>query len=195
MKTPNTTARKLNYAMASLTVLMFATLLMTSCQKEELQQPVPTETTPAPMNDQNSLTKLAPVMLFSSIKIDHIAAKSQTASYSVTVYSNGMVTYEGRRNVNIGDTKTFELKHSKLMEINNICAQTNFFELKGGDVFVPDLPSVQTTFTLERRQHIVSDYEGLPAKLAEFRTKVENALEISQYINAPAGSSKAFNVK
>lgn len=194
MKTANHINRKMNTVLIGLTIITIIPIFFTSCQKEELQ-PSAAASNVTPMNDQNSLTKLTPELAFSSIKIDHIAALSQYPSYSITVNSNGTVVYEGRRNVYIKGTRIFEIKRSTLLYLNNVCMGINFFDLKGGINYIPDMPLVETTYTLLNRQKSLIDFEGEPTALVAFRTTIENALDLSEFINAPAGTAVAYEVE
>ncbi len=80
-------------------------------------------------NPQTSLVSerlINPALLkfiFASIKIDHYAAATSLPDYSITVYSNGIATYEGRKNVNIKGSRQFEVSLAALIRINNLSIQ------------------------------------------------------------------------
>lgn len=192
MKTTHTSISKMKSAILGLTLFISTGLLLTSCQKEE-SQPPSSDSNSSQTSAANNSSKESPTMAFTSIKIDHIAAKSLLPDYSVTVNSNGTATYEGRRNVYIKGNVDFKITSSSLWEINNVCMGTNFFKMRGGYNSIPDMPGVETTFTLLEQHRILSDYEGLPAELVSFRTKIEKALDLSRFINAPAGTAVAID--
>ncbi len=192
MKTANSITRKINSAITGLILMMSTSLLITSCQKEEMQQPSSENNTASKTSNTDKLSQSA-AMAFSSIRIDHIAAKSLLADYSVTINSNGMATYEGRRNVHIIRSVDFKISSEALGQINNICKSIDFFKLHGSRSSIPDMPSVETTFRLLDKQSKLSDYEGQPAQLVSFRTKIENILDLSRFINATAGTAVAID--
>lgn len=182
MKTNHSFISKINYGMSALILLTGICLLITSCQKEELQQPSAYNSSSqgSTMNDQ---AKELPAMAFTSIKIDHIAANTSLPDYSITINSNGTAAYDGRRNVRVKGKVKLSISIEQLSYINSVCNRTNFFQLKGSEHQIFDMPSVETTYVIWKRQLALSDYNGQPEELASFRNKIEKTLDISNLIN------------
>ena len=182
MKTNQTSTSKMKSAMAGLTLIMTTALFVTSCQKEELQQPASDSNTTAASRLVDQVQPM-PALAFSSIKIDHIAGRSLDADYSVIVNSNGKATYEGRRNVYTKGEVPFLVSEDALSEINSICKNTNFFDLKNGYTDIMDMPTIATTYSMNAKLFkTLNEYNGDPAALSAFRSKIENALDLSKLI-------------
>ncbi len=131
-----------------------------------------------------------PIMLkfiFVSIKIDHYAANTSLPDYSITVNSNGIATYEGRKNVNIKGPRTFKVSLATLNTINYLCMK--FFAISqpitASAIDGEAHPMVQTTYKgADGSNLILRDYNnGQPVWLVTFRNEVEKALDLSRLIN------------
>jgi len=182
MKSTHSTINEIKSAILGLTLCISTGLLITSCQKEEWQQQQ-SDTNSSPRSNFNQQAKESPAMAFTSIKIDHIAAMSLLPDYSIIINSNGTAIYEGRRNVRVKGIVELRITDKELWYINSVCMRTSFFQLKGGESNVPDMPSVETTYIIWKRQFTLSDYNGQPEELASFRSKIESALNLSKLIN------------
>ena len=195
MKTTNTITRKIKSATAGLTFFMCGALLITACQKEDMQQP--SYTTVAASENQRLIDQVLPIDLlaFSLIKIDHLSARSFMPDYCVTVSADGIASFEGRRNVGVLKTVKFKLTKDQLSAINELCLQTNFFKIEDLDLNIPDMPIVTTTFSNSEQKAMNSDSGGVPAELVSFRTQIEKLLNISKFVNGRPGIQLSMDTK
>jgi len=183
MKTTKSVTAKSKTSIVSFALIIVSAFLIASCQKEE-EQP-----TASSANNASEMAKgfdhplPVPTIAFTSIKINHIAARSLNPDYSITIYANGSGVYEGRRNVHIMGVKHFEMDKRTLEYISDLSLRINFFDIRAIDFNIPDLPIVATTFTNSEGTKTLADSEGVPEVLVAFRTKIETALNMSKLVS------------
>jgi hypothetical protein len=122
---------------------------------------------------------------FDVVKIQHFATRFDKAEWSVTVTSEGIVTFEGKRNCAVHGNVSFNIKPQTLAQIGilyNLSRFNSIVNVPKADVEFP----VYTTSSFESRLgwgKILRDFDdGYPAALVYFRTKVVELLDISKYI-------------
>ena len=98
MKTSNFKIKKVKYGFPVLSFAIVSLLFMAGCDKsEEILTPSLRNTN---VDNAADVRAIAPVTRgFSMIKIDHQAGRTRLPDYSVTINSDGIVQFEGRRNV------------------------------------------------------------------------------------------------
>ena len=152
---------------------------MTSCQEEDL---------PMPVRSSDGIAagrQIAPRSdAFEMIKIDHIAARTSMADYSVSVKSDGIVTFEGRRNVAVIRKETFKISEARLAELSKMFTDAKFNSINDKLTIVPDLPYHLTTYcaSAELRSKTILDNSQEPLNLIDLRIRVEKVLDISKYV-------------
>lgn len=186
MRTTDLLIRKLSQMLASVVMVVFTMLCLNSCQKEDVARPVTNSNEDVHM--QRDIALPAFPVSFRSIKIDHNAGKSLILpGYSVTVYSDGLVIYDGKRNVRLKGVITFKTTPEVLREINKMTSRLNFFNIPGLTGISQDLPTVTTTFIENemepRTAIIIDDMSGYPKQIVAFRTQLEQMLNLSSYLS------------
>ena len=188
MKTSSTITRIFQLTFAAFAFV--TSLMITSCQKEEMQQ----SSLALNSEEHSDVERMAHStrMAFKSINFNHLAAKSMKADYSVTLYANGYGVFEGRRNVFCLKRINFKISTERLMFINNICRSVDLFDLNRiKNNTTPDMPSIITTYSKNDQTLSLTEYEGKPALLNAFRTKIEMALDLSRFIDKPVRVTSA----
>ncbi len=187
MKTSNLLHQNSQLALGFITMasILFS---MASCKKEELQQPATDDSSSTNMRTNHLVSPNIP-MSFAFISINHITMSSAKADYKVTVSANGMVTYEGRKNVYTQRTVTFKATEIQLKTINNLylqftSANTTNLRLNGHDG-LPVMDYVETTYSSsDKIFHTLYDFDnGVPVKLISFRSNIEQILNIARFTN------------
>ena len=186
MKTAKTLSHKMKIGMA-ITILASALLALASCQKEE-QQPDNLSQPDAQLKINLQASNLS--LAFASVQINHKPMSAVKPDYSVTVSSNGKVIFEGRKNVRFIGTKTIDATQSSLIAINSLYIRLNHDLTENnrfaGDEGLPVMDQVITTYRATNSDHFISrvDFDnGFPVDLVSFRTKVEKALSIQEFVN------------
>lgn len=198
MKTLKSVSRKIKIAVLSVTLVMMTSVILTSCQKEDLNPSVNSQT--ATINDkqrnQQIQEPLSPV--FESVKINHLAAPG-FAEYCVTLFANGTWFYEGKSNVAVKGIHQFIMSRKTLSDINKLCIE-----------FTKQGPVVNDVEKLMRMQIIETIYEanddrpvkvfreyngGNPSKLQDFRTKTETLLKIGRFLKIDKSLAEVANQK
>lgn len=176
---------KLNYPEfkkigVSLMLACSSMVFMAGCQKEESAQPG------SDSKDYNHLKQAGPPLAtFAFITIDHYAANTSLPDYSVSVKSNGIVVFEGKRNVAYMGRLQFEVPPSTINNLKDLFIHSNFFNMRDEIIWSPDLPINSTTYAIDRSDggiKTLHDRESKPAELVALREKAESLLHISKYI-------------
>lgn len=117
-----------------------------------------------------------------AIKLERTACFGACPIYSVSIYGNGTVTYEGIRFVNTNGTKTYEIPTEKIKELVSLVYEIGYFSLDDRyEVEVTDMPSAITTITIGSQTKSVYNYGNAgPEKLQNLEEKID---EISQSYN------------
>ncbi|MEO5569974.1 MAG: DUF6438 domain-containing protein [Bacteroidia bacterium] len=173
-------------ASAIASVLFFA-----SCEKEIIQAPSginakgDIQKVSASVQDQQAsslVSNKAPVVI-DMIKIDHQAALTHTPDYSVTVKSNGLVIYEGRKYVAVTGQKKWILDSEKFAFLKSL--YSDFDKIQDNLSLMADVPMVYTTWSAsaDTRTIILFDYDlGEPEQLINLRKRTELLLDIDRFI-------------
>lgn len=122
------------------------------------------------------------------IKIDHQAARSKAPDYVVTVFSNGKVVFEGRRNVTFIGPKEMKIDKSTVEELKRLFTEANFSGIEDALPYIADIPTVYTTYNgpdpVGDVINTLKDYnDGIPLELIALRIKTESILNISHLVN------------
>ncbi len=102
--------------------------------------------------------------------------------YTVTVYGNGSVFYEGRMFVEKEGNYSYQIPAEDARELIDEFYIINFFGLK--DEYtepVTDLPTTVVSIKVSGQEKKVIDYYGAPDKLRELEMKIDETARIEQY--------------
>ncbi|MEP7170816.1 MAG: DUF6438 domain-containing protein [Bacteroidota bacterium] len=189
-----------------LSLMISSLFFLASCQKEEQSLPSSENNSNGDRQVQNGAKPSLPDVkngiggvvaltdraishrvIFEMIKINHIAGRSMNPDYSVTVFSDGKVEYDGRRNVAVKDKVIMQIKDVTVKELRNLFEASKFFSLDDRLSIVADIPQVLTTFNdsdiAEKAPKTLIDYNhGYPAELIALRIRTESILNIAPLV-------------
>ena len=194
MKTQSSNTAKSR--LATLTIIIMLAFAFNSCQKDET--PV-LETTPAenhqfPVETINrSATTANTALAVVMVKIEHLAIKSSQADYMVTLYTDGTIIFNGRKNVKYTGIARLQATTESMLSISALIRNSNFFTMSQSTKFAEDLPVTITTCaqmqqtadvrTPAYKTKSLSDYNnGYPKALCALRMNIERQLQIQDLI-------------
>lgn len=132
--------------------------------------------TPKPANFSNVI-----------ITLDRTACYGFCPAYSLIIYGNGTVVYEGRMFVNVTGKHTSQISKDKVDELVNEFYSVNYFffsdrYVEPPDMTVSDLPSITTSITINGVTKTVFDYYNAPSELRNLENKIDEIAESYQWI-------------
>jgi hypothetical protein len=97
--------------------------------------------------------------------------------YSLKIYSNGNVMFNGKENFTlIGTYKTFLSRH-QLKQLRDAFKQANFFALQDSYLsLLKDLPTTYISFSDQGQTKKITDYQGAPESLKELELQLEQLI-------------------
>ena len=175
------------WALAPAAAFSFAALVLTSCDKEDSVAPVPVVTPTSESSGgmvNSSFNNTSQVMPENSmIYINHGTCFGQCPSYSVTVYPDGQVTYEGYRFVATIGSKKFRVEREIAYQLAYYMSNNGFFGLHDTYPVIPDAQRTTTGLSVNGNLKVVVDYGvNIPAQLIGMRKQVEKTLGIDRYV-------------
>lgn len=172
-------------------ILGYSLLFMAGCEKTPMPVPSGAE------QRTSSEIQLAPQPIEKPemvIKIDHLGNKAVLApDYSVTVYNDRRVVYEGRKNVGTLGLKEMKLTEEAYANVIYLFEIANFYGINDNILLIPDAPEVFTTYAQKNAMTVsanvdmlvsktLHDYGTEPEKLVNLRTNAEKMLGIDQFL-------------
>lgn len=104
--------------------------------------------------------------------------------YSVTVYGNGTVVYEGEHHVNVKGKRVYQISDEKIMELLVEFERADYFSLKDRyEAPVTDLPATATSITMEGETKSVYNYHGAPEKLHELEDRIDEITGVKELVS------------
>lgn len=106
-------------------------------------------------------------------------------SYSLTIFSDGTVTYEGRRFVAVEGRATAHIDGAAVQRLIEAFQTADYFDFQSAylsgpvcDQHLSDLPTTKTSFHFEGRHQQVTHYHGCQGFPGEARlTELENTID------------------
>jgi|SRR3989344_4623724 len=117
------------------------------------------------------------------ITLDRTQCFGTCPAYSLIIYGNGTVVYEGRAFVEVEGQKVYEISREDVKEIVDIFYEIDYFSLN--DEYtesVTDLPTITTSITIDDETKQVIDYYGAPEKLKELEKKIDEIAKTNELI-------------
>lgn len=107
--------------------------------------------------------------------------------YTLTIYGDGRIVYEGMRNVRIEGTITTTISEDKIKQLIREFRKINYFSLKDSYEVrnVTDMPSAYTSLTVDGKTKTVRHYHGdlsAPKKLTELENKIDEIVNSARWI-------------
>ena len=106
--------------------------------------------------------------------------------YTLTIYGDGRVVYEGIRCVRIEGTITTTISEDKIKQLILEFHKIGYFSLKNSyeDRNATDMPSAFTSLTIDGKTKTVRHYHGdfsAPKKLTELENKIDQIVNPDQW--------------
>lgn len=112
--------------------------------------------------------------------------------YTLKVYGDGRVEYEGNQHVAVEGSQTATLTPEQVQELVAAYQAADYFNLKD-DYTAPvtDLPSTITSVTIDGQTKVITNYGGCmefenaekaPQALCDFETKIDSLTNSAQWI-------------
>jgi hypothetical protein len=105
-------------------------------------------------------------------------------AYRLTIYGNGRIVYEGKKNVKVEGTRTGHISKRQVRELVAEFERIKFFDLED-EYIAPatDLPSTTTSITLEGRKKSIENYGWLaPQELADLEMKIDKTTNSVRWV-------------
>ena len=112
------------------------------------------------------------------ITLERTACFGVCPVYTLTIYGDGRIVYEGMRNVRIEGTITTTISEDKIKQLITEFQKIDYFSLKDSyeERNATDMPSAYTSLTVNGKTKTVRHYHGdfnAPKKLTELENKID----------------------
>lgn len=109
------------------------------------------------------------------IKLERTACFGSCPIYSITVFGDGTVMYEGKQFVQVEGIRIYSIPKESVDELIGRFYEKNYFSLKNRyDVSVTDLPTVITSIKIKNETKSVSNYaDAGPDRLHDLELKID----------------------
>jgi len=112
------------------------------------------------------------------ITLERTACFGVCPVYTLTIYGDGRIVYEGMRNVRIEGTITTTISEDKIKQLITEFQKIDYFSLKDSyeERNATDMPSAFTSLTFDGKTKTVRHYHGdfsAPKKLTELENKID----------------------
>jgi hypothetical protein len=107
--------------------------------------------------------------------------------YTLTIWGDGTVTYEGRRFVKIEGTRTITINEEKIRQLLSEFQRVDYFSLDDSyeEFGATDMPSAITSLTINGKTKTVRHYHGdftAPEQLTELEDRIDEIVNSDQWI-------------
>lgn len=125
------------------------------------------------------------------IRMERSACYGTCPVYSVTVYGNGSVIFEGKQYVEKEGTVSYAVPKEDVRMLVDEFYSIDYFGLKEkyaekctltGCMQVSDGPTTTTWFTVNGKVKTVRDYFGAPDKLVELENNIDAVAKTGEYV-------------
>ncbi|MFC1983055.1 DUF6438 domain-containing protein [Chloroflexota bacterium] len=120
------------------------------------------------------------------ITLERTACFGVCPVYTLTIYGDGRVVYEGMRNVRIEGTRTTTINEDSIKQLIAEFQKIDYFSLKDSyeERNATDMPSAYTSLTVDGKTKTVRHYHGdfsAPKKLTELENKIDQIVHADQW--------------
>ena len=107
--------------------------------------------------------------------------------YTLTIYGDGTVTYEGRHFVRIEGTRTITISEEKIKQLLSEFQRVDYFSLDDNyeEFMATDMPSAITSLKINGKMKTVRHYHGdfsAPEQLTELEDRIDEIVNSDQWI-------------
>jgi hypothetical protein len=145
------------------------------CNDQRLEQYRSTET---PNPSSNNVT----------VTLERTGCFGFCPSYSLVIYGNGTVQYQGHYYVAVKGNQTATIPRQDVEILLNTANEIGYFDLKD-EYFEPitDLPTYITSITVNGTTKRIVDYAGAPDSLRQFEDLIDDVAGSHRWVKCPDG--------
>lgn len=112
------------------------------------------------------------------VEMTKLAGRSINPEYVMKIMSNGMLYYDGVKNVKEVGEMSRQLTNGELKSITKLFTNANFFSLNDEyTARVSDLPTTLLKYTSNDNTKTIRDYYGAPEKLKNLEGSLESYVQ------------------
>jgi hypothetical protein len=116
--------------------------------------------------------------------------------YTVTMRSDGSVSYEGTQHVRVAGKHSWKIDPAAVLALAREMEAAGFFEMKDEyTASITDLPTIFTTLTRSSRTKTVKDYFGGPPKLKEIEARIDAVSGARDYVRPGAALARQMRLQ
>ena len=120
------------------------------------------------------------------ISLDRTACFGSCPDYSLTIYGNGTVIYEGRNFVVVTGKQSATIPEQDVRNLVGYFYDINYFSLRDEyTAQVTDLPTTTTSIKIDGRFKQVIDYYGAPEELVSLEAKIDEVGKSDRWVDSP----------
>jgi len=121
------------------------------------------------------------------ITLERTACFGVCPVYTLTIYGDGRVVYEGIRFVRIEGTRTTTISEEKIRQLITEFQSADYFSMDDSyeELNATDMPSAITSITINGKTKTVKHYHGdfsTPRELTELENKIDQIVYSDQWI-------------
>jgi hypothetical protein len=117
------------------------------------------------------------------ITLDRSACYGTCPDYTVKIWGNGTVSYNGNSYVEVTGTHSYKIPKENVQKIVDKFYEIDYFSLKDSyDADVTDLPTTITSITIDGNSKKIYDYYGAPDKLKGLEDYIDQMANTSNYV-------------
>ncbi|MFC1946547.1 DUF6438 domain-containing protein [Chloroflexota bacterium] len=124
------------------------------------------------------------------ITLERTACYGFCPVYTITIFGNGTVQYEGKEHVQTMGNQETEISEDKIRQIVEEFEKIDYFSLNDEytERTITDAPSAITSITMNMETKTIKHYHGdfsAPEELTELEDKIDEIVNSEQWINSP----------
>jgi len=122
------------------------------------------------------------------ITLDRTSCFGFCPDYSLTIYGNGTVLYDGHAFVATKGKKTASIPREDVQELVRKSIEIDYFHMRNSyTASISDLPTTTTSVTLGHNSKKVIDYYGAPENLKQFENMIDDVATSQKWTKCPSG--------
>lgn len=121
-----------------------------------------------------------------TITMDRTACFGACPDYSLVIYGNGTVHYDGHRYVSVTGKQTATIPQEDVNRLVRKSIEIGYFGLRDSYTEpVTDLPTTTTSVTIDGLTKKIVDYAGAPSSLKDFERMIDEISGSARWVKCP----------
>jgi len=116
------------------------------------------------------------------ISLERTGCLGYCPSYTLTIYEDGMVIYNGRAYVSVKGTHVSKISTAQLESLVNRFLADRFFELEESRGFVVDVPLTITTFVHDGRKKTIKEAGTASPSLRALQDEIDRTTDSVRWV-------------